>query len=137
MYQFIKCFVAGSLLIASSGIMAQVKCTTPINIEIYDERSRDAANLLKKILMSKMRTSIKVENIVYDNYGYARRKLPYVHTSLTIFSRKKIDRVCISETIQSLVFMGIDSSDIVFRAHAKFSNSQNIRVSFPPRTVVD
>lgn len=130
----IKSILTTSLLIASSALWAQVKCTTPIKIEIYDEGSRLAANLLKSKIRSASQASIQIENIVNDQYGYPRRKLPYVHTRATIFSRKGIDNDCVASTVKSLKLMGFGKSEIAFRSYAKGSKSDIMRVSIPPRT---
>ena len=121
-----------SFFIASTMTYAQGSCSTPIKIEIYDEGSRQAAQLLKKNIASKK--VIKVENIVNDQYGYPRRKLPYVHANVTIFSRKGLDSDCVAATVRSLKLMGFKTSKIEYRFYPVGKASTFMRVGLPPRT---
>lgn len=130
----IKSIMTASMLIGFSTVFAEVKCTTPLKIEIYDEGSRHAAKLLKSKIGSKSKTTVKIENIVNDQYGYPRRKLPYVHTNATIFSRKGIDSACVADVVKSLKVMGFEKDQIAYRSYAHGSKSDIMRVSIPPRT---
>jgi|GEM_PF-4133985 len=133
MGKLLNTIVTASLFLASAESFAQA-CRTPTNIEIYDRASRNAAHLLKVKLSTNLVAKVKVENIVVDEYGRNRARLPYVHTKPVIHSRGKMDKACVDIAVRSLTSMGFDLSDIAYRNYSYGNEVEMVRVSIPPRT---
>lgn len=126
--------VAVSLILISTTVIAQSRCRTPINIEIYDESSRHSANLLKALIKGNTVSKVKIENLLLDKYDRPKREIPYVHAKPTIFYRKNIDESCVVVARKAINSMGFDIADIKNRPYSYGNELETVRVSIPPRT---